>query len=59
LIVTYKATQEPSMTSLDGLKFEVVKNIVDWDDQYIQIAQVLTHGRYEVVSLTHTPRNIG
>jgi len=32
LILTYKATQEPSMTSLDGLKFELVKNIVDWDD---------------------------
>lgn len=34
LTLVYKATEEPGMTSLDGLKFELQKNIVDWDDQY-------------------------
>ncbi len=38
ITLVYKATQEPSMTSLDGLKFELQKNIVDWDDQYNTIS---------------------
>jgi ABC-type taurine transport system substrate-binding protein len=34
LIVTYRTIQEPSMTTLDGIKYELIKNIVDWDEQY-------------------------
>jgi hypothetical protein len=32
LILTYRTEQEPSMTSLNGLKFNLMKNVVDWDE---------------------------
>lgn len=47
------------MTSLQGLKFELVKNIVDLEEQYQQICKALQIDKSEVLSLTHTPRNIG
>ena len=46
------------MTSLEGLSYHLVKNTVDWDDQYKEM-QGIVRGRVEVIALTHTPRNIG
>lgn len=59
LALVFKTESEPSMTSLSGLKFELLKNVVSWDEQYHQISQVLNQDKYEVLSLTHTPRNVG
>lgn len=32
LILTYRTDKEPSMTPLNGIKFTLMKNVVDWDD---------------------------
>jgi hypothetical protein len=58
LVLVYKRHQEPSMTSLNGLAYHLLKNTVDWDDQYKELSYI-ARSRCEVISLTHTARNIG
>ena len=59
LVLIYRKAQEPSMTSLAGLKFELLKNTEDWNEQYDHLEQITQKQRIEVISLTHTARNIG
>ena len=47
------------MTSLSDLRFELLKNTVDWDDQYKQLEQIFQNKSVDVISHTHTARNIG
>jgi hypothetical protein len=35
-----------------------MKNTVDWDEQYKELADIANNNA-EVLSLTHTPRNLG
>lgn len=37
LILTYRTEHEPSMTPLTEIKYELLKNVVDWKDQYNEI----------------------
>jgi hypothetical protein len=62
LILFYKKEQEPSMTALDGLSFQLLKNVTDWDDQYDEIIASVNskhQQRVHLLQLTHTPRNLG
>ena len=47
------------MTSLAGIQFELIKNVADWREQYNQLALITYQYKVEVISLTHTARNIG
>jgi hypothetical protein len=37
LILTYKTESELSMTSLADIKFELLKNVQDWKEQYQEL----------------------
>ncbi len=58
LVLIYKKEQEPSMTSLQKIAYHLMKNTVDWDEQYKELADIANNNA-EVLSLTHTPRNLG
>jgi ABC-type taurine transport system substrate-binding protein len=59
LVVVYKKHQDPDMTQmLTGLQYHLIKNTVDWDQQYEEFKEILSQS-CEVVALTHTARNIG
>ena len=57
LILVYRTESDSSMTSLENLKFELQKNVVDWDFQFQDIQKAV--GNADVIALTHTARNIG
>ena len=59
LTVIYRHQKEVGMTSLSDLRFELLKNTSGWDEQYKQLEQTFQNQRVDVVSHTHTARNIG
>lgn len=46
------------MTSLDSLKFNLTKNVKDWDNHFQKDSQIAS-SHNEVIAYTNTPRNIG
>lgn len=58
LVLVYRTESDSSMTSLEHLKFELQKSVVDWDLQYQEILRTVGSS-VDVLSLTHTARNIG
>ena len=46
-------------TSLEGLQYHLISSVQDWDQQYNGTLEMITQQRCDVVSLTHTPRNLG
>ena len=60
LVLVYKKQQDPSMiTSLENLQYHLVSSINDWDAEYLEIKKNIIGQRCDILSLTHTPRNIG
>ena len=58
LIVLYKTAQDSSMSSLDTLKYDLKKNIQDWENHFSDQLKIAS-GHIEVISYINTPRNIG
>lgn len=60
LILVYKRHANPSMIgSLDQLQYHLVSSIKDWDSQYKESIAPIASDRCDIVSLTHTAKNIG
>ncbi len=60
LVLVYKRQQNPSMiTRLDNLQYHLVSSVKDWDTDYQEIKKNIIGQRCEILSLTHTARNIG
>ena len=60
LIVFYRSIKDPlQQTSLKDLQYHLINNLKAWMDQYKEIEDLLTRGPVEILSLTHTARNIG
>ncbi len=58
LIIVYRSEQDPSMTSLDTLKYNLTKNVKDWDHHFQKDCQIAS-SHADVIAYTNTPRNIG
>ena len=58
LILFYRRDQDSTMTSLKDLEFLILRDTDDWADQHHVILKK-ANSRIEVLSLNHTPRNIG
>jgi hypothetical protein len=58
LILYYKRESDSTMTSLNDLEYLVLRDTDDWGDQHAVILKKAST-RTEVLSLNHTPRNIG
>jgi len=60
LVLVYKRQQDPSMvTRLENLQYHLISSVKDWDVEYEEIRKNIIGQRCEILSLTHTPRNIG
>lgn len=46
------------MTSLNDLKFHLIRNTEHWDEQLLEARAIANH-KAEVVALSHTPRSLG
>lgn len=47
------------VTRLDNLQYHLISSVKDWDVEYEEIRKNIIGQRCEILSLTHTPRNIG
>jgi hypothetical protein len=60
LVIVYKRHADPTMVgSLDHLQYHLVSSVKDWDTQYKEGIAQIASDRCEIVSLTHTAKNIG
>ena len=45
--------------TFEGLQYSLISSVKRWDEQYNDIITTVNEQRGEIISLTHTPRNIG
>jgi hypothetical protein len=60
LIVFYRSIKDPlQQTGLRDLQYHLINNLKAWMDQYKEVEDLLARDRVDILSLTHTARNIG
>ena len=60
LTVFYRKEKDPlQQTRLQDLQFHLINNLNAWMVQYLEVQDIIAKGPVDIVSLTHTARNIG
>lgn len=58
VVVYYRKNVEGAFQSLDKLAFKLVRNLKQWDELCLEAQKDVSQGK-DVISLTHSPKNIG
>ena len=60
LVLVFKRQQDPSMvTRLTNLQYHLTSSVNEWDFEYEEMKKNIIANRCDILSLTHTARNIG
>lgn len=60
LTVFYRRHKDPlQQTSLRDLQYHLINNLNAWMVQYLEVQEIIARGPIDIISLTHTARNIG
>jgi hypothetical protein len=60
LTVFYRRNKDPlQQTSLNDLQFHLINNLNAWMVQYLEVQEIISKSPIDIISLTHTARNIG
>ena len=60
LTVFYRRNKDPlQQTSLRDLQYHLINNLNAWMVQYLEVQELIARGPIDIISLTHTARNIG